>query len=353
ELVGIVVAASTITGIFLKFPAGTLSDLFGRRHLLRIGVVVFAACPFFYLFPHTSWTLVLLRVVHGGATAIFGPVVSAVVSDLAPTYRRGTWLGSYAAAQGGGQAAGQMLGGALLSLGAFQYPFLASAVLGTLAFLLLPRVGASPASVGGTSALKRLRQSLRAILSDRLILLISLGTAGQYLGNGALSGFLPLYASQVAGLVPWQIGIVFGVQTGSLLAFRPLLGTLSDRLGRAPLMIGGMLTSVLGLLALPALRTLPSLLLFAVIYGAAFAATSATSMAWITDRATRASYGAAHGAYGTIFDMGDASGPIIAGFLIGALGYSAGFRLLAVPMLLIAALLALSIGLVRSGRRPQ
>ena len=46
-LVGFVMAASTITGVFLKLPAGALSDLFGRRRLLLAGALVFASMPLF------------------------------------------------------------------------------------------------------------------------------------------------------------------------------------------------------------------------------------------------------------------------------------------------------------------
>lgn len=340
EWVGLVVAASTVTGIFLKLPAGTLSDVFGRRRMLFIGALVFALAPFFYLLPHNATSLIVVRLIHGSATAIFGPVMAAVISDLAPAQRRGSWLGTYAASQGAGNAAGQLLGGVLLSVGGFMYPFLTGGLCGVLALALLPRVKGSPTSKGSAPALVRLRSSLTLILSDRMILLISLATAGQYLGNGVLNAFLPLYADQAAGLPAWQIGLLFGAQTGALLAFRPLLGKLSDRLGRPPLMVAGMLASASGLLILPFLRTFAGLIALAVMYGAAFAATSATSLAWITDRATRSSYGTAHGAYGTIFDVGDASGPIAAGLLIGSIGYGAGFRILAIPLLLLSALLA-------------
>jgi MFS family permease len=38
SLIGFVMGASTLTGIALKLPAGTLSDVFGRRRLLLAGV---------------------------------------------------------------------------------------------------------------------------------------------------------------------------------------------------------------------------------------------------------------------------------------------------------------------------
>ena len=46
SLVGFVMGASTLTGVFVKLPAGALSDLLGRRRLLLAGAIVFAIMPF-------------------------------------------------------------------------------------------------------------------------------------------------------------------------------------------------------------------------------------------------------------------------------------------------------------------
>ena len=43
ELLGLIVAASTITGIFVKLPAGALSDVLGKRRMMLIGCIFFAA----------------------------------------------------------------------------------------------------------------------------------------------------------------------------------------------------------------------------------------------------------------------------------------------------------------------
>ena len=94
SLIGFVMGASTLTGVFLKLPAGALSDLFGRRRLLVAGALVFATLPFSYLAVSTLAWLVVLRFLHGSATAIFGPVASASLSDIAPAARRGGWLSS-------------------------------------------------------------------------------------------------------------------------------------------------------------------------------------------------------------------------------------------------------------------
>ncbi|MBA2302384.1 MAG: MFS transporter [Acidobacteria bacterium] len=84
SVIGLVMGASTLTGVVVKLPAGALSDIVGRRSLLLAGALVFATLPFTYLAASTLLVVILLRFAHGSATAIFGPVASASVSDIAP-----------------------------------------------------------------------------------------------------------------------------------------------------------------------------------------------------------------------------------------------------------------------------
>src|SRR3981081_632611 len=90
ELIGVIVAASTITGVFFKLPSGALSDVLGRKRMMVLGAIFFAAPPFLYPFIYDPWSLLALRFVHGFATAIFSPVASAYVASLPPTRRGAT-----------------------------------------------------------------------------------------------------------------------------------------------------------------------------------------------------------------------------------------------------------------------
>src|SRR6516225_7638426 len=55
ELIGVIVAASTITGVFFKLPSGALSDVLGRKRMMVLGAVFFAAPPFLYPLIHDPW----------------------------------------------------------------------------------------------------------------------------------------------------------------------------------------------------------------------------------------------------------------------------------------------------------
>src|SRR2546428_1970007 len=107
-LLGLIVAASTVTGVVIKLPAGALSDLLGRKRMMLLGCCFFAGPPLLYPLIHSPGALLGVRFLHGVATAIFSPVASAYVADLS---RRegGVEVGRLAAAQALGGAAGPLL----------------------------------------------------------------------------------------------------------------------------------------------------------------------------------------------------------------------------------------------------
>jgi MFS family permease len=334
--VGLVVAASTLTGVVLKFPAGALSDVLGRRAVLLAGVIVFAALPFGYLAVGGVAALVLIRVIHGSATALFGPVVSATLSDVAPADQRGRWLGVYSTLQGLGQALGPVVAGALIVGHDFSRVFVVSGVLGALALAIVSRwpKAAAPAPMAGVW--QRLREGAAAVAADRLVLVTSLAQAGQFFINGTLNAFFPLYGRDVLGLTPLQIGWVFGAQTAATLIARPLFGFLSDRLGRRPLIVAGLATSAGCMLVIAWMDAFGGVLLTTMVYGVGVALTTSATSAYITDLTRRARYGAAHGLFGTIYDIGDALGPICGGLVVARAGYRAAFQLAGAMALVMA-----------------
>ena len=74
EAIGWIGAASTITGIPGKSFFGGLSDSWGRRRLIVLGTFITACVPFLYFATGGPIGLFGVRLVHGLATAILGPV---------------------------------------------------------------------------------------------------------------------------------------------------------------------------------------------------------------------------------------------------------------------------------------
>ena len=328
QMVGLVVAASTVTGILLKLPAGAWSDVLGRRPLLVAGAIVFATMPFTYLAVGSIGALVALRLVHGSATAIFGPVASASVSDLAPAHRRGAWLSTYAAVQGTGQALGPIVAGYLVAARQYDAAFLVAGALALSTPLLVAGwPGAASAPEPGAPAPRgQVAEAIAGVLRSPLIVATSLAQGAQFGLSGALNAFLPLYAHEVVGISPSRIGWLFALQTVTTLAARPVMGRLSDRVGRPRLIVGGLATCASAVALVAVASTLPALAAAVSIFAVGAALTSSASSAYITDLAPRARYGAAHGVFGAIYDVGDALGPILGGLLVAAVGYTVMFK---------------------------
>jgi len=158
---------------------------------------------------------------------------------------------------------------------------------------------------------------------------------------GAYNGFIPLFAKDSLGMDASLIGVIFGVQTEVALLARPLVGRLSDRVGRKPLILGGLVWCGITISALPLIPSASLLILLAALWGLGLSTISSVGTAYITDLAKSHQYGAAHGTFGTIFDLGEAMGPLVAGVLVSHAGFPTMFILMG-ALLMISALIFFS-----------
>ena len=338
QMVGLAVAASTITGIFVKLPAGTISDIIGRRTVLIIGALFFACAPFLYPVVSSVIILILIRLIHGNATAIFGPTISASISDIADKNSRGIQLGLLSSVQGIGQTLGALLGGFLISYQSFGFTFLTSGFIGLAGLLLVLLLQKRDEKSERRDLIKKFIIGIKEVASNKNIVITSLTVASQMFVVGAYNAFLPLYAKDIVKIEAWQIGLVFGIQTTTTLLARPLMGRFSDKTGRKPIILTALLfnSSLIALLSL--IKSFELLLVFGVLWGLGTSVISSVAVAFITDLTKQKKFGAAHGTYGTIFDIGEALGPIAAGFLVAALSYNWMFILVGLQLLLITVL---------------
>lgn len=342
SLIGLVMGASTLTGIVVKLPAGALSDVFGRRRLLITGALVFAALPFTYLGASTLLVLILLRFAHGSATAIFGPVAAASLSEIAPAKKRGAWLSAYSTAQGAGQALGPVLAGYLIAAGRFDLAFTTAGLIGMSAPVIVAGWRGTADVKPNRAPWQEFKRGIVEVGRDRLVLVTSGAQAAQFVLNGTLNAFLPLYGRDVLGLTVTQLGWLFGVQTLITLAVRPAIGVLSDRMGRRWVIATGLAVCSAAVVLISIATNLSEIVTAVVTYAAGVATTTAATSAYITDVTRRARYGAAHGIFGTIYDVGDALGPILAGVLVAAVGYTRMFQVMAALALTMAVVFALT-----------
>jgi MFS family permease len=220
-------------------------------------------------------------------------------------------------------------------------------VLTLLVVLLLPDAD-RPASEAKTLSARttEFRQGLAEVLRTPPIFVAAGIEAVMYLGYGAFLGFLPIYAKNV-GLNDAEIAIVLGAQLVLAMVAKPITGRVSDRVGRIPVIIVGLLLCAAALPLIFRSESLTVFLLAAPLLGVGVGAVTPVTNALIADLASARRLGAAMGVFGTIWDIGEAAGPMIAGFLIGGLGYAATFDVLAAVIALV------TVGLMALVRDPR
>ncbi|MDP1683205.1 MAG: MFS transporter [Burkholderiales bacterium] len=337
--IGWIVMASTLPGILISFPAGTLSDFLGRRRLLLAALLVFATAPFLYLIVSNAWQLMAVRFYHGFATAIFGTVASAAIAARY-TADRAAKLSTYSSITIVGRSIAPFLGGFLISLASFDAVYIACAISGVLALAagLLLR-DAAPAAAAKLE-LPHFWVSLKTVLRDRRIMLVSVIEAAQYLVFGAIEAFLALFAASL-GLPAWQIGMILGVQLVSIVFAKPLMGKVSDRVGRKQVIIPGLLIGAASIVLLPYAPNFIGLTVLSLAFGLGFATVTSSTAALVADLTQDNRYGSSMGVLRTVMDVGQSIGPVLTGWMVGYAGYGSAFTLLAAILLLAALLLGL------------
>ena len=332
ERIGLIVSVSTITGVLLKLPSGALSDIYGRKMLLRIGVVAFGLPPFIYPFISDLNALTALRFVHGLATAIFAPSALATVADLYKE-RRGAALGTYTACTQSGSLLGPFLGGWLAYTAGFSTAFVTAGVFGCIAILIFfsLHLDEPPRRVrerGLAPVMAEMGKGFLAVARNRKVLITSSTDAAKMVANGALMAFLPLYGLSV-GLNAGQVGLLFSVQAVTSFLSKPVMGRVSDRVGRQPLILAGLLICAVTFISMPHVGSFALLLVLSSGFGFGEAVVSSSSAALVADSSEFKRLGAGMGMQGTVMDIGHASGPLLAGLLIAHVSYQGAFAVIA------------------------
>jgi len=332
ERIGVIVSVSTLTGVFLKLPSGALSDIYGRRMLLRIGVIAFGIPPFFYPFISDLNVLTLLRLFHGLATAIFAPSALATVAELYRE-RRGAALGTYTACTQSGALLGPFIGGYLAFAYGYSSAFLTAGLFGCAAIVLFYSLHLSPPpprlhDKGLASVWSEMWRGFSIVARNRKVLVTSSTDAAKMIANGALMAFLPLYGISV-GLNAGEVGLLFTIQSLTSFVSKPIMGRVSDRMGRQPLIMLGLLICAVTFVSIPHVSELALLLVLSAGFGFGEAVVSSSSSAFVADSSEFKTLGAGMGMQGTIGDIGHASGPLLAGVLIANMSYAGAFAIIA------------------------
>jgi len=327
--IGLISAVSPIPGILISGIAGAYSDKHGRARVITLSLLIFASAPFLYLFITNVWQLALVRFYHGFATAMFMPVATAAVADRFAPAKRGEALGTFSSFSMVGRFSAPFLGGALLYYTTFSSLYLTIGVSAAIALALSFIV---PWDEGGTGVQAKkfegtMVAALRNVLEERRIMLTSSMEAVQYFAMGAFETFLPVYMDQELGLTALEIGTVMGLQVVAMLLAKPFLGRLSDRWGRVPFIVTGLMLGAITIVLMPWTDDGVVLSMLSIGFGLTVATVTASTSALVTEIAGTSAHGSSIGVLSSIMDVGHSIGPFMTGIVVGTFSFTAGFGL--------------------------
>ncbi|RLG54434.1 MAG: hypothetical protein DRO00_01300 [Thermoproteota archaeon] len=324
--IGFIASISTFVGIFTNVIAGSLSDKYGRKALLRAGGFVFATAPLFYLFVRNSFQLAAIRAYHGLATATFVPVSLAFIADIFPN-RKGEMMGLFSSAMTAGRMIAPLLAGTIILRFGFKEAYETCWLAGMIAFPIILLIKAPTSSQ--MSGFRPFR-----LIGGRVVIVASF-EAISYFVMQAIETFLPLYASSI-DISASEVGILFTIQILTMALLKPIAGRVSDRIGRVPPIIVGMIVISMSVIGLSFSRGFYLMMFSLVLLSAGVAFVFSSTKPLASEIMGSKMHGTAIGTTETVKDIGQAFGPVIVGILIRSIGFSSAFLSLAALPLLFA-----------------
>lgn len=335
---GLIVSVSTLTGMLLKPAVGFLSDRWGRRAWLTVGTFFFTLMPFLYWFVDTPEQLFGLRLIHGMATAIYGPVTLAYIAGQSKK-RLAEKLGWFGLAREGGYIIGPALAGVLLLSLSPQLIFSFIGLVSALAFIPILRLKEPPKLEPKPLSLKKqLAQGFKTMRQSSSIWFAGLLESVNYVVLYALKAFLPIYALS-AGFNVAVVGAFFAVQEAAHMIIKPVTGRLGDKLGYLRVISTGMLLLGAAVLVVMSAKTLGLLFAAAIFSGIAQALIFPSSLALVATQVDQNNLGLSMGLVGALRNAGKVLGPVLGGLLIQQFDYLVAFQILSLSLISIALLL--------------
>jgi MFS family permease len=347
-LIGLIAFFSPLAGILFSFPIGVMSDHLGRKRLLVLSGAIFLIAPFLYLLVSDPVWLIPIRFFHGTATAILGPIISAILAQRFPL-RKGEMLGQYSSATLAGRTVAPLVGGAIISsfvlypgLIEYRVVYMVAALAAVPVFIMTLLYREKGPAALNILPFSVFRESFTTFFSNQRLRGTAFVDMATYFAYGAFETFLPILLSS-RGIGAYETGIIFAVQVLIIAATKPLFGRVADRIDKRLQIMAGLVLSGCSIALVPLGVSFPQFLAVSSLFGLGISVSTVATTAYIADVARKEHIGASMGALSSIMDIGQSTGPLVTGMVITAAGYTSGFFLSFILAMIVAVLFALSV----------
>lgn len=299
---------------FLFAPMwGKLSDRYGRKPMLLIGIFGLALSFFLFALATKLWMLFAARIIGGFLSAATMPTAMAYVADVTTEENRGKGMGMIGAAVGLGFIFGPAIGG-VFSKDSLTAPFwiAGSLALITTVFVFfflhesLPKDKRSTAQATRPSLILALQSPLAKLYVLQLIVTFSLA---------GLEATFAYFAAKRAGLSSTELGYIFMIMgLAGAIVQGGLLGKLIQSFGEGTVVRGGLFLSALGFFLLLFIHNFWTATLYLTIFGIGNGVIRPCVSSLLTKHTTDGQ-GSATGVLSSFDSLGRIGGPAIAGWL--------------------------------------
>ncbi|MSR05732.1 MAG: MFS transporter [Gemmatimonadetes bacterium] len=300
-MIGWIIASFSIAQLVSAPLWGRVSDRYGRKPALMVGLGASSIAFVVFAFAGHWWVLMLSRIVQGAGGGTTG-VVQAYVGDAVEPKDRAKALGWISAATNAGVMVGPALGSLATNI-SHKAPGLIAAVICMVnvifAFYWLPeskagKGGNAPRPSIDAAQIRPVREVVWDVVArpkgdvPRLIWIYAVGM----LGFNSMNSVLALYLGYRFGVTEKTIGLFFlYIGALSLVMRAVVLGKVVERLGETGVMRLGSLALVVGLAIIPLPHLVPLFALVIAIIPIGTALLFPATSALVTHRAPKAELG--------------------------------------------------------------
>ncbi len=321
-----VVGSSSLWGyMFTTILAGLLSDRFGRKYAVLLGIFGFSFLTALCGLTNSMQQIFAVRFVTGMVEAFFFVPLIAFTLELFPE-RPGFYLTFMSSGSSLGWFTGPALAGWLLDLtGSWRAPFLVTGLSGlVVAFLLLAFWPKETKPVRASAFFNR--EILKPI-HLMMLFLLSLTAAFQIAAEFGFTMWYPVFLKTEVGIAIGMAGLIAGMYGIGQFIGRPFMGWISDKLGYRKIGVAGGLVLVLSLALILTVRN--NTLRTGFTFLAGFTGAAVMGSLWTFTGLVFSKYkGLALGIIVTFGYVTSSSAPIIIGYLGDH--YSVGLGILSV-----------------------
>jgi MFS family permease len=319
-VIGITVGAFSLIAIFLSIPLGGLTDRFGVKRLLLLGVVCNIVSAVILLSADTIAALFLVQTIAGVGFLLHVVASQAYFSRLPRAADREKGFGFISFAAAVGQGLGPLLGGFLADCYGYPAAFgavLAFSVVGLV--VLGVKDSAEVRAVKSTFSLSGDLQSVWRLLQSGRVRIVLLFAFVVIFAVSLRNSFLPVFLI-TRGLGEAGVGFLIALFAAASTSIRLFFGFLLNRLSRRAVTALAVAAVALGVGTIPLMPSPGGYAAALVVFGLGFGLSQPLSMVMMSDLAEARVGGLAMGLRFTAIMAANLSSPVMLGLMAEAVG---------------------------------